>query len=324
MNRPGRDTLEAAKKAKIGVDEIQHSQRRDNILPWISSTDFPSKQSDIIGVRQKGTGQWFLKDPKFETWISGSKSTLMCLGMPGAGKTMVAAIAIDHLSRTIQNHEIGVAYIYCSYQSREVQSTTVLLGALLRQLVQARNVIPQSVLRLYEHHSSRGTKPSSDEILDTLQHVIGDFSNVYVVVDALDECLDAKNKRVQLLPTILDLQRKSEHLKLMLTSRFIPEIEEEFEHARLEVRASDDDVKRFIQNQMPELPKCVRGNKELASAVEDEIVNAADGMLVSRLSLTKLARLQSFPVIASLLLMTSFVFSPSFRHHRCSLYRWCS
>jgi hypothetical protein len=49
----------------------------------------------------------------------------------------------------------------------------------------------------------------------------------------------------------------------------------------LEVQASDDDVKRFIQNQIPELPKCIRGNKELASAVEDEIVNAANGMLVS-------------------------------------------
>jgi len=239
IEQTGKDTLEAAKKAEIGVDEIQQRELRDKILSWISSTDFPSKQSDVIDVRQKGTGKWFLEHPKFESWISGSKSTLICPGMPGAGKTMVAAIAIDHLSRTIQNDEIGVAYIYCSYQLRENQTTTLLLGALLRQLVQARKVIPKSVLRLYEHCSKWGTRPSGDEIFDNLKSVIGDFSNVYVVIDALDECLDAKNNRVQLLAPILDLQRENASLKLMVTSRYIPEIEEEeFEHAiKLDVQA---------------------------------------------------------------------------------------
>jgi hypothetical protein len=133
----GKQTLEAAKRAEIGVDAIQQGQLCDIILKWISSTDFPAQQSDMIDRRQEETGQWFLDAPEFNNWIHGSKETLFCPGMPGAGKTMIAALAIDHLSRTIQNDTNGVVYIYCNYKTRADQNTTILLAAILRQLVQA-------------------------------------------------------------------------------------------------------------------------------------------------------------------------------------------
>ena len=282
IEQTGKQTLKAAKNAEIGVDAIQQSQLRDGILKWISSTDFPSQQSDIIDRRQKGTGQWFLDAPEFNNWIHGSKQTLFCPGMPGAGKTMVAAIAIDHLSRTIQNDTNGVAYMYCNYQSRADQNTTILLAAILRQLVQAQRSIPESVLRLHEHHSSRGTRPSLDEIFGTLQSVLRNFSNVYLVIDALDECLDQDGTRTRLLARVRDLQKEA-NLNLMVTSRFIPELEEEFEHVRrLEVRANHEDVKRFVTDQICELPKCIGRDTELQSLVEGKIVEAADGMSVYR------------------------------------------
>jgi DNA replication protein DnaC len=282
IEQTGKQTLKAAKNAEIGVDAIQQSQLRDKILKWISSTDFPSQQSDIIDRRQKGTGQWFLDAPEFNNWIHGSKQTLFCPGMPGAGKTMVAAIAIDHLSRTIQNDTNGVAYMYCNYKSRADQNTTILLAEILQQLVQAQRSIPKSVLRLHEHHSSRGTKPSLDDIFGTLQSVLRNFSNVYLVIDALDECLEQDGTRTRLLARVRDLQKEA-NLNLMVTSRFIPELEEEFEHVRrLEVRASHEDVKRFVTGQICELPKFIRHNTELQSLVEGKIVEAADGMLVYR------------------------------------------
>jgi hypothetical protein len=58
----------------MGVDAIQQDQsrqRRDNILEWISSTDFPAQQSDFIAQRQDGTGLWFLDSSEFSEWIHG-------------------------------------------------------------------------------------------------------------------------------------------------------------------------------------------------------------------------------------------------------------
>ncbi|KAH0559932.1 hypothetical protein GP486_003547 [Trichoglossum hirsutum] len=289
IEKTGKQMLEAAKRAEIGVDAIQQSQFRDIILNWISPTNFPAQQSDIIDRRQKETGQWFLDAPKFNNWIHGSKQTLFCPGMPGAGKTMMAAIAIDHLSRTIQNDTNGVAYIYCTYKKkREDQNTTILLAAILQQLVQARRPIPEPVSRLHENHSSRGTRPSVDEIFSTLQSILRNYSSVYLVVDTLDECLDKDCTHSQLLTRVRDLQKEA-NLHLMVTSRSIPEIEEEikekFKQAiRLEVRASDEDVKRFVMGQMCLLPKFIRSDDELQRLVKDKIVEAADGMfLLARL-----------------------------------------
>jgi hypothetical protein len=301
VEKTGKQTLEAVKRADIGVDAIQQGQFRNIILKWISSTDFPAQQSDMIDQRQKETGQWFLDAPEFNNWIHGSKQTLFCPGMPGAGKTMMAAMAIDHLSGTIQNDTNGVAYIYCNYKRRADQNTTVLLAAILRQLVQARRSIPEPVSRLHKHHSSRGTRPSLEEIFNTLQSILRNYSSVYLVVDALDECLDKDCTHSQLLARVRDLQKEA-NLHLMVTSRFIPEIEEEIEEkfkqvTRLEVRASNEDVKRFIIGQICRLPKCIKRDDELQSLVQDKIVEAADGMLVYRVLVLKhhvLTTLQGF------------------------------
>jgi hypothetical protein len=128
------------------------------------------------------------------------------------------------------------------------QNTTALLAAIVRQLVQARRSIPEPVSRMYQHHSRRGTRPSLEETFSALQSVIKDYSSVYLVVDALDECLDKDGTRSRFLAKIRALQREATtDLRLMVTSRFIPEIEEKFEgESKLEVRASDEDVKQFV------------------------------------------------------------------------------
>jgi len=259
---------------------IQQDHLRRTILDWISSTNFPTQLSDFIARKEEGTGSWFLDAPKFKNWIQGSKQTLFCPGMPGAGKTMIAAIAINHLSRPTPNKANAVAYIFCNYKTQADQNATTLLAAVLRQLVQARPSIPEAVSRLHEYHSCRGTRPSLEEISTTLKTVVMDYSSVYLVVDALDECPDKDGTRGRLLAKISDLQKEAgSDLHLMVTSRFIPEIEEKFKEApRLEVRASNEDVRKFVAGQMDRLPKFVRRDEELKDLVQDRIAQAVDGM----------------------------------------------
>jgi hypothetical protein len=114
--------------------------------------------------------------------------------------------------------------------------------------------------------------------------VLRNYSAVYVVVDSLDECPDRKGTRSRILRKIRDLQKETD-LHLMVTSRFIPEIVEEFKHApRLEVRATAADVRRFVAGKMYELPKCIQRDKKLQELVQDTITQAMDGMLVYRVS----------------------------------------
>ncbi|KAI9766598.1 MAG: hypothetical protein M1840_006409 [Geoglossum simile] len=270
-----------------GVNAIQQHQNRhrhDEILEWISLTDFPAQQSDFIARRQEGTGLWFLDSTEFTEWVNRSKKTLFCPGIPGAGKTMIVAITINYLLQTVQSNNIGVAYLYCNYKAQADQNTTNLLAAILKQLVQARPSMTEPVARLYDYHASRRTRPSLEEIFSALQSILTNHLSVYLLIDALDECSDKEGTRSELLNKLYALQSKTD-LHLMVTSRFIPEIANEFKPAlTLEVRASKADVKRFVEGQMYRLPNCVQRDEALQVIVQEKLVEAVDGMfLIARL-----------------------------------------
>ena len=257
--------------------DAQKLQRHHTIMQWLSSTDFPAQQHDIISRRQEGTGQWLLDSPEFKSWLQGPNGTLFCPGIPGAGKTMMAAIAIDHLGRLAQA-DVGLEYLFCNYKSQVNQSLYGLLSALLKQLLQSRTDVAAPVMRLYDHHSTRKSRPSLDEISTALLTVCSNHAGVYIVVDALDECTDRDRARNQLVEKLRELQTRT-NVRLLFTSRFIPEITEKFRSGPiLEIRASEEDVKRFVAGQIPRLPSCIRRDDELTRAVQSKIVEAIDGM----------------------------------------------
>lgn len=46
---------------------------------------------------------------------------MRCPGDPGAGKTVVTFIVVDHLVKTLVNDNVRVAYVYCDYKDQAVQ-----------------------------------------------------------------------------------------------------------------------------------------------------------------------------------------------------------
>jgi hypothetical protein len=271
---------EIYKSSRDGIYASQQDRQRHRIITdWLSTTTFPTQQSDIIARREPGTGQWFLETPQFTRWLCSSKATLFCPGIPGAGKTMMAAITINHLM-TMQSSSTGLAYIFCNYQAQVEQNITGLLAAILKQLVQGRPSIAEHVSRLYEYHSSRRTRPLLEDVFAVLQITLKSFSNVYIIVDALDECSNRDSTRSRLLAKLRDLQLEAD-LRVMVTSRFMPDIENEFRSMpTLEVRASNADMKRFLEGQVDHLPNCIKRDDELKGLVQDKIIEAVDGMLV--------------------------------------------
>lgn len=258
------------------MQQVQVTASQRILLEWISSSDYPAQQSDIIKRRQEGTGQWFLDAPEVARWLNDAKTTLFCPGIPGAGKTMVAAIAVDQLLDSAQNGAFGVAYVYCNYKSQADQDIVGILAAILKQLVQSRPSTLGPVEKLHQKHAGRGTKPSLDDICSALRDVLAQCPYVHIVVDALDECRN--ETRRQLCTKLLDLQKGAD-MRLMVTSRFVPDVEETFRLAsRLEVKATDEDVKQFVVGQMHKLPKCVQRSATLQELVQEEVVKAVDGM----------------------------------------------
>jgi Cdc6-like AAA superfamily ATPase len=247
-------------------------------MDWLSPDSFAAQQSDLITRKQADTGQWFLDSHKFAQWVNGTSQTLFCPGIPGAGKTMMAAIAVHHLQNTVKTADIGIAFLYCDYKRQAEQTAPDLVAAIIKQLVQDRPSIAQSLSSLYGHHRVQGTRPLLEELLDVLQSVLANYSRVYVVLDALDECPEQDGTRSQLLRLFRRLQQKDD-LRLMATSRQIPDMLEEFKDMPLvEVRASDSDLKRFVMGNISRFAKFIRLSGDLQDLVQNRVVEAADGM----------------------------------------------
>ncbi len=261
---------------------VQHDQEHKAILQWLTPIEYTSQQSDFISRRQEGTGLWLLNSDEFQQWIKQPKQTLFCPGIPGAGKTILTSIVIDHLCKL--NHDnptTGIAYIYFNFRQRHEQKPEDLLSSLLKQLLWGQASMPESVKTLYEQHWQQQTRPSLSEIGATLRSVVVNFSRTFIIIDALDECRVSGGSRTKFLSEVSKVRRQTQ-ANLFLTSRHIPEIEIEFEGSvSMEICASSNDVRRYLEGHMSQLPSFISHKIGLQEEVVAEITQAADGMYVS-------------------------------------------
>jgi hypothetical protein len=136
----------------------------------------------------------------------------------------------------------------------------------------------EGIKTLYKHHIYRRTRPSHEEISKVLHSVVRKYSRSFIVLDALDECQVSDGGRKRFLSEIFNLQKHSQ-INLFATSRFIPEIQNEFKSSiTLEIRASADDIQRYLTGKMSQLRPFVLRNPDLQQKIKTEITRAVDGM----------------------------------------------
>ena len=210
------------------------------------------------------------------------KKTLLCQGIPGAGKTILTSIVIEDLTSNVQNdNDVGIAYIYCNFRDHDQQRYEDLLASLLKQLSEQRQVFPDCLEALFTRHSKKHTRPSPDEISRTLQSVAAMYSKAFIIVDALDECRENDDSRNRLLTQIFHLQTSSE-VRFFTTSRHIPNITDKFpEDTRLQVRAAEEDLRKYLEDEILLLPRFVQRDPHLIEEVKVTILRAVDGMYVA-------------------------------------------
>jgi hypothetical protein len=277
LREDGETTYQEVKRVTREQEECQ----RQAILDWITPINYASQHSDFISRRQPGTGQWLLDSAEFHGWVEADKQILFCPGIPGAGKTILTSIVVDELTtRFHKDKSVGIAYLYCNFRRKDDQDVQDLLASLLKQLSQQRSSLPDSVKSLYDRHKDKRTRPSLNEVSGVLQSVAVVYSRVFIIVDALDECQTSDGCRQRFLSGLLNLQAKC-GVNLFTTSRPIISIEKEFEgNSKLEIRANEGEVRRYLEEHMFRLPGFVVRSLELQEEIKTNIIKAVDGMCV--------------------------------------------
>ncbi|KAJ7453089.1 ankyrin repeat-containing domain protein [Mycena latifolia] len=256
-------------------ERYHDSDQRQKILDWYSPLNFFLRQADIFSAWQPGTGAWLLEASLFKEWKSGGGKILWCRGIPGAGKTVLASIVVENL-RTEQN--TGVAVLYLNHKETETPSN--LLAALWRQLVSGKP-IPPAVHHLYAKHHEQRTRPSLQDTYSTLCSIISAHPSIFIVVDALDEYPEELRNIL-----LSHLSALGPTVNLMLTSRPHIKIEHVLVNSALEtleIRATDDDIRRHITAQIAKssrLSNHVKNCLGLRDEIESVIVRRSDGMFL--------------------------------------------
>ncbi|KAN0079520.1 hypothetical protein V8E54_004734 [Elaphomyces granulatus] len=289
------DIQESLHSVSRNIDKVlhrQHDREQQAILDWLTSVDYFPQQNDFIGRRQEGTGEWLVESDEFQHWENNKKCILFCPGIPGSGKTMMVSIVVDHLFKKFRNDPgIGIAFLYFNFRQQQDQRLIDLFLSLLKQFSQRQPLLPECVTRMYKAHERDRTRPSFSEISDALYSVIVNCSRAFIIIDALDECLATDRVLSQFMEELFRLQAKTGS-SLIATSRPILGIPQEFERrgsSILEIRASDEDMRRYLDGHVNQISTFVREAPGIERKIKSTILKAADGMfLLARLHLDSL------------------------------------
>ncbi|KAH6903931.1 hypothetical protein BKA70DRAFT_1154855 [Coprinopsis sp. MPI-PUGE-AT-0042] len=235
------------------------------ILRSLSLPNFRDIQLDTLSKATEGTCLWFARGDMFLFWITKGK-ILWGIGIPGAGKTVLASILIRDLERREETSGgvLCLAYVYLRYSESLVIRD--ILESLVKQVVERHLDLVPIVEGLYTKHNQEGTKPSQGDLMSALAKFIQHGKSLYFVLDALDEM------RVEDRPVLLKLLASLD-AKLLITSRPLEILQRQYPQAQMfRIAASSSDldlhIKDFLQRS-PEVMELLEGTD-----IEEQIVKA--------------------------------------------------
>ena len=169
----------------------------------------------------------------------------------------------------------GFAYYYC-YFARSQDETPHLLRWVINQLCRQIEGIPVEARQLFR----QGGQPSTSELLNVLAAVIQNFTQVYLVIDALDESSE-REKLLNFLRKVVE-DNKLCRIQLLATSRKELDIEGSFLSVATDLSLSnlyvDEDIRTYILTCLRDNRKFSRWPDDLRMEIETALVTGARGM----------------------------------------------
>jgi hypothetical protein len=260
----------------------QASDRTRMLLGWISA---PNPFVDHEAARlqhEPGTGAWLIRHPIYLAWKLGISNNLLWMrGKPGCGKSVLCFIAIENIAdycRALPN--AAQAIFYCSFRDESKRTYNGLISSLLEQIAWKS---PGPSL-LEEAYSRQGARPlESPEKQQILLQCLKSFDIVFLHIDGLDECRAHGDDRLSVPQRLRELVSKATNLRVMVTSRNIPEIGHHIGELGAEVvvvedNAVDLDIQQYVSNQIRAHWKLNNLDRPTKTLIEDTLASSAKGM----------------------------------------------
>ena len=180
----------------VNLQDHANQTKRAAILNWYKSSDPEQNHRVSRDKHEPNTANWIFDVKEFQSWASNPGESLWLHGIPGAGKTVICSTIIDHMQdKCQQDCSARVVYYYFDFADNKKQSLASFLKSIIYQLASVEEIVSESVAELYNKHGGL-QEPRTDELLEVLMNELAHFQRTYLLIDALDECLQGRETDV--------------------------------------------------------------------------------------------------------------------------------
>ncbi|KAH7012720.1 uncharacterized protein B0I36DRAFT_436694 [Microdochium trichocladiopsis] len=252
-------------ETKTAVVTMEHNDRLAQLDRWLRPPDPSTNFNHARKQWHEGSGLWFLNSAAFNEWKHGSHRHLWLHGLAGCGKTVLSATIVDHLRKM---DDCVTLEFYFDFNDTAKQKMDGVLRSLLFQLYKLGSR-SKDLDSLYQSHLDGQRQPDTPTLTNCLRAMIKGSKTTYVILDALDECLERN------------------HVHLIATGR----PEEEFlsfipgwlgkEHCLpLDKNAVNADIRSYVTARLEQSSDFVdKGlSQDLLEQIRNKVGDRADGM----------------------------------------------
>ncbi|EMD87232.1 hypothetical protein COCC4DRAFT_150871 [Bipolaris maydis ATCC 48331] len=269
----------------IEASTVARDAKLSQIERWLSAPDPSVNYQKALKLRQHNTGRWLLDGERYETWKIETASCIWLYGIPGCGKTLLSSTILEDVFRYCDEHPgYAVAYFYFDFNDIQKQNAERMLRSLVVQLLQKSVDIPSSLDALFSSHDNGKRPPALDSLLKVARDLIEHFPQVYIVLDALDEC-NQWSELMEMLETIASWEIPNLHL--IMTSRAEPDIKSTLtsfvdpqNSICLQSNIVDRDIQLYIRQRLSDDKDLAKWKKDpdIQQEIETALTKGSKGM----------------------------------------------
>ena len=266
---------------KQSLCRIEMTAERKEMLEFFGTFDSESSHETSLRLYQSGTGLWLVQGSAFEAWLAKRNGKLWLYGIPGAGKTVLAALVIEKAVK-LASDRVGVASYYCDHKNTKTLEPAAILSSLAGQLARQNERCFALLQKCYKPSSDnigRHNLPRESELIKLISRMAPYFEDVMLIVDAVDECY----RQNQITALLSDLAaRELSNIKILLLSRDVPDVRRHVDSfVQLSIAAQSSDLRLYVAAQIEERTK--EGRLRLRTAdfkaeIMERLVEGAEGM----------------------------------------------
>jgi hypothetical protein len=195
-------------------------------------------------------------------------------------KACSSTIIQDVMLHCLSDSTLAVTYFYFDFNDIEKQRYENLIRSLIMQLSMQSKSTPKALNTIYSRYQEGQQQPTTDALTWALQHMVGDFHQTFIILDALDECTE-REELLGLIEKIVDW--KLEKLHILATSRRESGIEDTLTplitgQICIQSALVNGDILVYIRERLQNDRKLRRLPKDVQVEIEKILMDGANGI----------------------------------------------